>query len=124
MRLHYWKVGLADSQLHRWPSQNGRAPSPCGICVTLIEPLRAELGIDLSGIMKRSRAVLINRFKAGDVDSLDLGGPLLFATALAAVHLLVGGSDCTACFAVPLFLLQAFKSRWNSAAKMGWTLLI
>ena len=57
--------------------------------LVLITTLRAELGIDVPGILKRSRAVLTNRFKAGDVDSMDLGGPLVFATMLAAVHLLV-----------------------------------
>ena len=55
--------------------------------------LLSELGIDLTGIMKRSRAVFTNRFKAGDIDSLDLGGPLLFAAALAAVHLLVSSFE-------------------------------
>lgn len=54
----------------------------------------AELGIDIPGILKRSRAVLTNRFKAGDVDSLDLGGPLLMATLLASVHLLVSRRGC------------------------------
>ena len=38
--------------------------------------------------------MLTNRFRAGDVDSLDLGGPLIFAASLAAVHLLVNLLGC------------------------------
>ena len=46
-----------------------------------------ELGIDLSGILRRSQAVLTGRHRAAAADA-DLGGPLLFAAALGATHLL------------------------------------
>ena len=68
-------------------------------------PLLEELGIDLSGIVRRSVAVLTGRASAAvggaagvssssssaggnNDDGPDLGGPLLFAAALGATHLL------------------------------------
>ncbi|KAK9837785.1 hypothetical protein WJX74_005015 [Apatococcus lobatus] len=53
-------------------------------------PLLEELGIDVSGILQKSFAVLLGRTKSDDLEDLDLGGPLIFAALLAAVHLLTG----------------------------------
>ena len=51
---------------------------------------RAELGIDLGGIWKRTRGVLAFRMGAPEMQDLDVGGPLLFSTILGVSHLLVG----------------------------------
>jgi len=64
-------------------------------------PLLEELGIDVSGIVRRSVAVLTGRASAAvggaagvpsssssENDGPDLGGPLLFLAALGATHLL------------------------------------
>ena len=48
-----------------------------------------ELGIDLPSILRKSAAVLTCRPRAAGAEAPDLGGPLLFAAALGAVHLLV-----------------------------------
>ena len=53
-------------------------------------PARAELGIDLQGILRRSLAVLSHRLGSPRLQDLDMGGPLLFAAILGSVHLLVG----------------------------------
>ena len=60
--------------------------SPACCCV--------ELGIDVSGILQKSFAVLLGRTKSTDLEDLDLGGPLIYAALLAAVHLLVGPVAC------------------------------
>jgi len=49
---------------------------------------RAELGIDVQAILRRSAAVLTNRLGAADMTDLDMGGPLAYALLLASVHLL------------------------------------
>ena len=53
-------------------------------------PILEELGIDLAGILKKSRAVLIGRVGADSLRDVDMGGPLIFAASLAALHLLHG----------------------------------
>ncbi|KAK9806203.1 hypothetical protein WJX72_005193 [[Myrmecia] bisecta] len=53
-------------------------------------PLLEELGIDIPGIWKKSRAIATNRFRTSDLESLDLGGPLVFALVMGSVHLLTG----------------------------------
>ena len=51
--------------------------------------LAAELGIDISGILKKSRGIFLGRFSSADVEELDMGGPLVFAALLACAHVLV-----------------------------------
>ena len=51
----------------------------------------AELGIDLGGILRRTRGVLIGRLRGPDMEELDVGGPLLFSAILGASHLVVSG---------------------------------
>ncbi len=50
---------------------------------------RAELGVDLGGIWKRTRGVLTFQMGAPEMQELDVGGPLLFAGILGLSHLLV-----------------------------------
>ncbi len=50
---------------------------------------RAELGIDLGGIWKRTRGVLTFQMGAPEMQELDVGGPLLFSAVLGLSHLLV-----------------------------------
>ena len=50
---------------------------------------RAELGIDLGGIWKRTRGVLTFQMGAPEMQELDVGGPLLFSAILGLSHLLV-----------------------------------
>lgn len=52
----------------------------------------AELGIDIRGILKKSRGILAGRFSHADVEELDMGGPLVFAMLLACTHVLVSPS--------------------------------
>lgn len=49
----------------------------------------AELGIDISGILKKSKGILAGRFSSADIEELDMGGPLVFAALLACAHVLV-----------------------------------
>lgn len=51
----------------------------------------AELGIDLGGILRKSRSILLLRHQSKHLDSLDLGGALLFVLLLGGLHLLVRG---------------------------------
>ena len=80
---------------------NDRGPTGPGGGFEDEPPLLEELGIDLSGIVRRSAAVLSGRASAavggaaggassspGGDDGPDLGGPLLFLAALGATHLL------------------------------------
>jgi len=54
-------------------------------------PLLEELGIDLSAIARKSAAVLTGRLRSAALEEgLDMGGALLWALALAALHLLAG----------------------------------
>lgn len=54
-------------------------------------PLLEELGIDLSAIARKSAAVLAHRLGAPALeDGLDMGGALVWALALGALHLLAG----------------------------------
>lgn len=48
-----------------------------------------ELGIDLAGILLKTRAVLLHRLKSKYLDDLDMGGALLFIAVLGGLHLLV-----------------------------------
>lgn len=54
-------------------------------------PLLEELGIDLGGILRRTRGVLIGRLRGPDMEELDVGGPLLFSAVLGASHLVWQG---------------------------------
>ncbi len=54
-----------------------------------IHARRAELGIDLGGIWKRTRGVLTFQMGAPEMQELDVGGPLLFSAILGLSHLLV-----------------------------------
>jgi hypothetical protein len=54
-------------------------------------PLLEELGIDLPAIARKSAAVLAHRLRAPALDGgLDMGGALVWALALASLHLLAG----------------------------------
>jgi len=50
----------------------------------------AELGIDLGGILVKTRSVLLHRLNNRVLDDLDMGGALVFVFVLAGLHLLVG----------------------------------
>lgn len=52
-------------------------------------PLLEELGIDIPAIASRTRSILTLRLSGHDLDSLDLGGPLIFMALLGLSHLLV-----------------------------------
>ena len=49
----------------------------------------AELGIDIGGILKRTRAVLLHQLNARVLEELDMGGALIFIFVLGGLHLLV-----------------------------------
>lgn len=51
---------------------------------------RAELGIDVTSIVRRTGAILTGRLSHDSLEALDLGGPLMFMSLLAFTHLLVG----------------------------------
>uniref|UniRef100_A0A7R9VFU1 Protein YIP n=1 Tax=Chlamydomonas euryale TaxID=1486919 RepID=A0A7R9VFU1_9CHLO len=53
-------------------------------------PLLEELGIDLSGILKKTRLVFLHRLNNRFVDDLDMGGALVFVFVLGGLHLLMG----------------------------------
>jgi len=53
-------------------------------------PLLEELGIDLGGILKKTRAILLYRLNNKVTDELDMGGALLFIFLLGGLHLLLG----------------------------------
>lgn len=56
--------------------------APCLLCT-------AELGIDLAGILKKSRAILLYRLNSKYLDDLDMGGALMYVFLLGGLHLLV-----------------------------------
>jgi protein YIPF5/7 len=51
-------------------------------------PILEELGIDIAAILRKSKCVLIGRVGSDSLKDIDMGGPLLFAACLAAIHLL------------------------------------
>lgn len=51
--------------------------------------LCTELGIDISGILRRSSCIATNRTWSLNLEELDMGGPLIFVLLLACIHLLV-----------------------------------
>lgn len=51
--------------------------------------LPAELGIDISAILSRTKSVVTFRLSGHDLDSFDMGGPLIFMVLLGVLHLLV-----------------------------------
>lgn len=53
-------------------------------------PLLEELGIDISGILRRSSCIASSRTGGLDLEELDMGGPLIFVLVLACTHLLTG----------------------------------
>jgi hypothetical protein len=48
-----------------------------------------ELGIDLAGILKKTRSILLHRLNNRLLEDLDFGGALVFILVLAGLHLLV-----------------------------------
>lgn len=48
-----------------------------------------ELGIDVGGIVKKSRAILLYRMSSKVIYDLDMGGALLYVFLLGGLHLLV-----------------------------------
>lgn len=60
----------------------------CG-CLRWKFVILLELGIDIAGIMKKSKAMLMMQLNSVDLEDLDMGGPLLIAVALGAIHLVV-----------------------------------
>ncbi|GAX80868.1 hypothetical protein CEUSTIGMA_g8303.t1 [Chlamydomonas eustigma] len=53
-------------------------------------PLLEELGIDLGGILVKTRSVLFHRLNNRLLDDLDMGGALVFVIVLGGLHLLMG----------------------------------
>ncbi|GMH32432.1 hypothetical protein BSKO_00266 [Bryopsis sp. KO-2023] len=53
-------------------------------------PLLEELGIDLAGILKKTKAVITLKTSSQHLEDLDMGGALLFAALLGALHLMMG----------------------------------
>jgi hypothetical protein len=80
-------TGLARQNQH--PHAPVHASLVGGNLSTLGGPPAAELGIDLGGILRRTRGVLIGRLRGPDMEELDVGGPLLFSAILGASHLVV-----------------------------------
>lgn len=66
-------------------------------------PLLEELGIDVSAILLKTRAILLHRMKAHSLDDLDMGGALLFMCLLGGLHLLMG--------------------KWHMGVILGWSVL-
>lgn len=67
---------------------------PAWPLAVLLQPRLAELGIDIPAIISRTRSILLLRLAGHDMDSLDLGGPLIFMAILGLSHLLVRGFVC------------------------------
>mmetsp|Transcript_22231 Transcript_22231/g.56527 ORF Transcript_22231/g.56527 Transcript_22231/m.56527 type:complete len:244 (-) Transcript_22231:196-927(-) len=53
-------------------------------------PLLEELGIDLGGILAKTRAILLHRLNNHTIEDLDMGGALVFVFILGGLHLLTG----------------------------------
>ncbi|KAJ9508510.1 hypothetical protein QJQ45_012051 [Haematococcus lacustris] len=53
-------------------------------------PLLEELGIDLGGIFKKTRSILLHRLNNKTIEELDMGGALVFLLLLGGLHLLMG----------------------------------
>eukprot|EP00201_Polytomella_parva_P014488 CAMPEP_0175072870 /NCGR_PEP_ID=MMETSP0052_2-20121109/20184_1 /TAXON_ID=51329 ORGANISM="Polytomella parva, Strain SAG 63-3" /NCGR_SAMPLE_ID=MMETSP0052_2 /ASSEMBLY_ACC=CAM_ASM_000194 /LENGTH=128 /DNA_ID=CAMNT_0016340491 /DNA_START=38 /DNA_END=421 /DNA_ORIENTATION=+ len=53
-------------------------------------PLLEELGIDVSAIIKKVKAVLLLKLDSSTLEDLDLGGALIFVLVLGGLHLLMG----------------------------------
>ena len=73
-----------------WDPYSGGRAATAGAPFEDEPPILEELGIDLSGILKKSRSVLLGRVGADSLRDVDMGGPLIFAACLAALHLLHG----------------------------------
>ena len=59
-------------------------------------PSHTELGIDLSGILVKTRSVLLHRLNNRVLDDLDMGGALVFVFVLGGLHLLVSSGTAAA----------------------------
>ncbi len=55
----------------------------------LVRSRCAELGIDLPGIFRKTRAILLHRLNNHTTEELDMGGALVFVFLLGGLHLLV-----------------------------------
>lgn len=53
-------------------------------------PLLEELGIDIGGILKKTRAILLHRISHKSLEDLDMGGALIYVFVLGGLHLLMG----------------------------------
>ena len=97
--------GLFSCSYHAWSRRSRGGPEPCsakggdptewlGWAVphlpSSVLPPRAELGIDIGGILKKTRAVLFHRTSNKVLEELDMGGALVFIATMAGLHLLVG----------------------------------
>lgn len=65
-------------------------PSVSGATFEDEPPILEELGIDIGAILRKSKSVLMGKVGADSLSDVDMGGPLIFATCLAALHLLHG----------------------------------
>jgi hypothetical protein len=68
-----------------------RCHAPCSSShgIVCLMHRHAELGIDLGGILRKTRIILLARTSSPLVEDLDLGGALLCIFVLAGLHLLV-----------------------------------
>ncbi|RMZ52556.1 hypothetical protein APUTEX25_003699, partial [Auxenochlorella protothecoides] len=75
-----------------YPSYGGVGTSGHGVYGSFEDeaPLLEELGIDIPAIINRTAAILTMRLSKESLESLDLGGPLIFMALLGFAHLLVG----------------------------------
>ena len=81
----------AYGQPQPWSNPYGQAgASTSAASIEDEPPILDELGIDVSGILRRSKCVLVGRVGADSLKEVDMGGPLIFAASLAALHLLHG----------------------------------
>jgi hypothetical protein len=64
-----------------------------------------ELGIDIAGILCKTRAVLFHRLNSKHLEDLDMGGALLFVFLLGGLHLLV---STPLTFLQPVFMITLF----------------
>lgn len=53
-------------------------------------PILEELEIDIGAILRKSLSILCGRVGARSLKDIDMGGPILFASCLATLHLLSG----------------------------------
>jgi hypothetical protein len=75
---------------------------PLAVACCNLGELCAELGIDVSAILLKTRAIVFYRMQSRHLEDLDMGGALIFVCLLGGLHLLVCANVlcCTLCIPV------------------------